>query len=155
MDLIMPSEAATTSAIRRFLLGTFILGVCGTAAELLLLGHTEKAPQFAPLLLMATSLLALVWRIWNRGPINLRVFQAIMMLFALSGVAGLWLHYKANVEFELEMYPSLSGWELFLKAIRGTAPPSLAPGIMILLASIGLVYTYRHPAFTNSKGDTL
>jgi hypothetical protein len=82
----------------------------------------------------------------------MRVFQATMLLFVISGFAGLFLHYQGNVEFELEMYPSLKGLELFRKAIKGTTPPTLAPGTMIQLGLLGLAYTYRHPVFSKSAG---
>ena len=50
-----------------------------------------------------------------------------MALFVLSGGIGVALHYRGNVEFELEMYPSLSGLELVRKTLTG-ATPVLAPG---------------------------
>ena len=69
------------------------------------------------------------------------------ILFVLSGVVGLWLHYHGNVEFELEMYPGLAGFELFRESVTG-ATPTLAPGTMLELGLLGLLYTYRHPAWT-------
>jgi hypothetical protein len=101
---------------------------------------------------MSLSLLVLGWRAITRGPASLRVFQATMLLFVISGFAGLFLHYQGNVDFELEMYPSLRGWALFRKAIKGTTPPTLAPGTMIMLGLIGLAYTYRHPVSSKSAG---
>jgi hypothetical protein len=44
------------------------------------------------------------------------------------------------------MDPSLSGWPLFVKVVTAKAPPALAPGVMVQLGLLGLVYTYRHPA---------
>lgn len=139
-------EAATLAAIRGFLLILFLMGILGTGAELLLLKHTEELWQLVPLLLMAISLVALSWCAVHRGPVSMRVFQGTMMLFMISGLVGLVLHYRANAEFELEMYPSLKGLELFWKAIKGATPPTLAPGTMIELGLLGLAYTYRHPA---------
>jgi hypothetical protein len=49
------------------------------------------------------------------------------------------------VEFELEMYPSMRGFELVAKTMTG-ATPVLAPGTMALLGLIGLSYTYKHPS---------
>ena len=74
------------------------------------------------------------------------------ILFVISGFAGLFLHYQGNAQFELEMYPSLKGLELFRKAIKGTTPPTLAPGTMIVLGLLGLAYTYRHPALLKPAG---
>jgi hypothetical protein len=140
-------ETALLRSLRAFVLLLFLLGLLGTGAELLLLGHTEDRWQYTPLVLMALALLVLGWRIIDRRA-NLRVFQLLMLAWIVSGFIGLWLHYKANIEFELEMYPDLKGMALFWKAIKGTTPPSLAPGTMIQLGLLGLVYTYRHPALT-------
>jgi hypothetical protein len=145
-------EAVTLTIIRGFLLVIFLIGLLGTGAELLLVKHTEDYWQLAPLLLMALSLVVLGWRAVARGRVSMRIFQATMLLFVLSGFAGLWLHYQANTEFELEMYPSLQGLELFWKAIQGASPPSLAPGVMIQLGLLGLAYTYRHPALAADAG---
>jgi hypothetical protein len=70
-----------------------------------------------------------------------------MLLFVLSGGVGIWFHYQATTEFQLEMDPALRGWALFRKAIVAKAPPALAPGAMIQLGLIGLAYTFKHPAF--------
>ncbi len=121
------------------------MGAVGTGAELLLLGHTEDLWQWVPLVLMAASLVTLGWRVVAPGAGSLRVFRVTMILFVLSGVAGLWLHYTGNAEFELEMYPALQGFELFRESVTG-ATPTLAPGTMLGLGLLGLVYIYRHPA---------
>ncbi|TDI26673.1 MAG: hypothetical protein E2P06_02045 [Acidobacteria bacterium] len=141
-------EGATVDGFRSFLLLLFVIGVVGTGAELLLLGHTEDLWQWVPLMLMAASLVTLGWRVVARGSTSLRIFQGTTILFVLSGVVGLWLHYHGNAEFELEMYPALQGFELFWESVTG-ATPALAPGTMVELGLLGLVYTYRHPAFGN------
>ena len=136
-------------SIRTFLLIIFIIGLLGAAAELLLLEHTEDFRQWIPIVLIVASLLALGWCGLSRAPVSMRVFQGMMILFVISGFIGLFLHYQGNVEFELEMYPSLSGWQLFEKAMKG-ATPTLAPGTMIQLGLLGLAYTYRHPVLRKS-----
>jgi hypothetical protein len=62
-------------------------------------------------------------------------------LFVASGVVGIALHYRGNVEFEREMYPSLAGMELVEKTLTG-ATPVFAPGAMALLGAIGLLASY-------------
>jgi hypothetical protein len=69
----------------------------------------------------------------------------MMVACVIAGCVGLVLHYKGNVEFELEMYPSMAGGELVWKALTG-ATPALAPGTMVQLGLVGLAFTYRHPA---------
>jgi hypothetical protein len=81
----------------------------------------------------------------------LRFFRFLMLLFVASGFVGLVLHYRANVEFEREVSPSLTGARFFLKAIRGAAPPSLAPAGMCGLGALGWLYTFRHPALGNAR----
>ena len=143
-------SGATISAIRRFLLILFVIGALGTGAELLLLGHTEDLWQWAPLVLLAASLVTLGWRVVARGARSLRLFRGTMILFVLSGGVGLWLHYHGNAEFELEMYPSLKGAELFWESVTG-ATPTLAPGAMLELGLLGLAYTYQHPALSTDS----
>ena len=54
---------------------------------------------------------------------TVRVFQGLMLLLMASGVIGAVLHYQANMEFQLEMDPGMSGLELFLTVRHATAPP--------------------------------
>jgi hypothetical protein len=68
-----------------------------------------------------------------------------MLLCVAAGLVGVFLHYRGNVEFELEREPLLRGLALFREAVRG-ATPALAPGAMAQLGLLGLVYSYRHPA---------
>lgn len=138
-------ESGLVVMIRRILLATLLLSLTGTGAELLLLEHFEDAWQWTPIVLMGTSLLALGWFALDRGPRSLNVFRGLMVLFMVSGIVGVALHYKGNVEFELEMYPDMSGWKLFKETMMG-ATPALAPGAMAQIGLIGLAWAFRHPA---------
>ena len=130
-------------------MGILLLGLLGTSVELLLLEHRDGIWQLAPLLAIGMSFLVLGWHGIARDASSLRVFQGTMILFLLTGAAGLFLHFKGNVEFELEMYPSRSGVELFWEAMKG-ATPALSPGTMLLLGLLGLAYTYQHPVLMGS-----
>jgi hypothetical protein len=140
------SLAAPLAAIRTFILIILILALVGTGVELMLVDHTEDFWQLIPLLLITLSCVSLLWHTAIRRAVSMRIFQAIMILFIISGGVGTWLHYQAKVEFKLETNPSLAGMELFWAAIKGVAPPALAPGMMIQMGLLGLAYTYRHPA---------
>ena len=131
---------------RKLLLGIFLLGAGGIATELWLLGHYEELDQFIPLGLAALGVIAIAAAAWNPSPITVRSVQAAMLLMIISGFLGVWFHYRATTEFQLEMDASLRGWALFRKAIVAKAPPALAPGAMIQLGLIGLAYTFKHPA---------
>jgi NO-binding membrane sensor protein with MHYT domain len=130
--------------VRRMLLFILVLGLVGTGAELVLLEHYGDPWQVTPLALIGVALLVLAWHTVTRGPASIRALQAVMTLFLAAGVVGVWLHYKGNTEFELEADPTLTGFQLFKESLAG-AMPTLAPGTMIELGLIGLVYSYRHP----------
>ena len=144
-------QTTTLRAIRWFLMAILLMGLLGTGTELLLLEHTEGLWQWVPLFLIAIGVFVLCSGVLKPGRRNIRMLQVTMILFVLSGLVGFILHYQGNAEFELEMYPSLKGRELFWEAIRG-ATPTLAPGTMIQLGLLGLVYTHRHPHLGSSKG---
>lgn len=122
--------------LSRLLLAIFFFGLLGTAAELLLLGHFEDVQQFIPLALIAIGVIAVVWFGKRPSPTSLKVFRTTLVLFAASGMLGVFLHYRGNVEFEMEREESLGGLRLFWEAMTG-ATPALAPGSLVLLAAIG------------------
>ncbi|HEX8695425.1 MAG TPA: hypothetical protein VF746_23635 [Longimicrobium sp.] len=127
------------------MLALVLLGIVGLVAELLLLEHTESAWQWVPLAALGVGFACAAAVALRPAPGTLRPFQAVMALFVAAGVLGLYLHYRGNVEFELEGDPSLGGLDLFWKAMTG-ATPALAPGALAQLGLLGLVFTYRHPA---------
>ncbi len=147
-------HAATLAAVRVFLLAVLILGLLGTGAELLLVGHTEDLWQWLPLVLIVLSFVVLGWHAADRGAASVRAIQGAMVLLLLSGIAGLLLHYRGKVEFQLESDPSLAGWSLFRAAMESQAPPALAPAVMIPMGLVGLIYTYRHPALRRSRSES-
>ena len=132
------------AVIRRLLLALVAIGAVGLEVELLLLAHWDSAVQYTPLVLLGVVLVAvlLVWR--RPSSRTVRFFQVVMALCVVVGGVGILLHYRGNVEFELEHEP-VHGWKLFWESIRG-ATPALAPGAMAQLGLLGLVYCYRHPA---------
>ena len=76
---------------------------------------------------------------------TVRAIQVVMLLFLVAGGLGVVLHFEGNAEFELERMASLTGFDLFKASVMG-ATPTLAPGTMVQLALVGLLYTYQHPA---------
>lgn len=127
-----------------------LVSLVGTLAELLLLEHFEDAWQWAPIALLGAALVTLAWHALVRGPMSLNVLRTLMVLCVAGGFVGLLLHYRGNVEFELEMYPDLSGWKLFKDSMMG-ATPALAPGAMVQIGLVGLAWTFRHPAFKSTQ----
>ena len=137
--------------IRGYLLATLAVGMIGMASELLLIGHRETAQQQIPLVLLGLGVATVVWHAAAPRAATVRALQVVMLLFVVSGVAGVVLHYRGNVEFELEMYPAMSGFELVQKTLTG-ATPVLEPGSMTLLGLIGLTHTYQHPCVGRGAG---
>jgi hypothetical protein len=132
-----------TNILRRFVGALFAAGVLGIGIELCFLGHTEDRWQLVPLVLLGLGLMAQIWLVWRPSSASLRAFRSLMLFFVLSGFVGVYLHYSANVEFELEMYPSRRGLELIREALTG-ALPALAPATMMHLGFLGLASTYRY-----------
>jgi hypothetical protein len=133
--------------LRRWLLGIFGFGAAGTGVELLLLGHFESGWERLPLVLLGIGVLVTLWQIAAPSRVSVRTLQVTMLLFLVTGAVGIGQHFDSNVEFELEMYPSMTGVELIGKTLTG-ALPVLAPGTMTLLGLVGLAHTYRHPQLT-------
>lgn len=145
-------EDSPLPAIRIIILAIFLLGSIGTGTELLLLGHTETIWQRLPLVLISLSFVSLIAHALVRKGVTIRVFQVTMILFIMSGLIGLMLHFQGKMEFKLETNPTLSGMELFWETIRGaTLPPVLAPGMMIQIGLIGLAYAYRNKTVNRPK----
>lgn len=151
----MPEMIAKT--VRRLLLGILLLGLVGTCTELILLNHMEDLRQWIPLTLIGAGLLALVWHAVTDSVASTRATRWLMVGFLAAGLAGIYFHYQGSAEFKLESNPTLSGWALFWAAIGAKAPPLLAPGEMIQLGLLGLVYSYVNPAHNPSKrkGESL
>lgn len=137
------SDAATTTltTIRRLLLALLAFGLIGTVSELWLIGHHEDWWQMVPLVMIGTSAVVLAWVAWSWTAGAVRVFRVCMLFLMLSGATGSILHYRANMEFQLEMDPTLGGVALMSKVLHAKAPPTLAPGNMVLLGLLGLVST--------------
>ena len=138
-----------SDAARRIVMAILILGIAGISLELWLLAHTEDIYQLIPLWLAGGAMVTSILVVLRPSPGTIRLFQAVMVLFLLSGVIGMALHFQVNIEFQLEMDPTLTGMALFRKSIVAKTPPALAPGAMIQLGLIGLAYTFRHPALSS------
>jgi hypothetical protein len=147
----MPEMIAKT--VRRMLLAILLLGLLGTCTELLLLNHTEDLRQWIPLALIGAGLVALVWHALTDSVASARATRWTMVGFIAGGLAGIYFHYQGSAEFKLESNPMLAGWALFWAAIGAKAPPFLAPGEMIQLGLLGLVYSYINPTRNHDEPE--
>jgi hypothetical protein len=144
---------AVTQSIRRLLLAIIVLGLVGTATELVLLEHYEDSWQLVPLFFIAATLVVIAVHAVNGSAGTIYVLRILMGFSILAGLLGVGLHYRGNAEFQLEMDATQTAWQIFQKAIHAKAPPALAPGVMAQLGLLGLLYTYRHPALTRGSLD--
>jgi hypothetical protein len=137
---------------RKLALGVLLVGLIGTGTELYLLGHYEDRFQWAPLLSLAVGVI-LTAAVAVRPTARLvKVLRVIMALYVPVAVFGLYLHITSNVEFEVEMRPSIDGFELIRESLTG-AIPALAPGAMLQLGLIGLLACFRHPMVRLTQSD--
>jgi len=122
------------------------LGLAGSGVELFLLEHYEDKAQLVPFAAIGATLLALGWHLIAPGPRSRRGLQFVLSLLLIAGLVGVVLHVRGNAEFQRELNPSLAGWPLWWKTLRAKAPPALAPGVLVQLALLGLVYAARPSA---------
>lgn len=143
----MKHQDSTVTVLRRLLLGLLLFGLTGTATELLLISHDEDIWQMIPIVAIALAALASIGlAATSRATppaVLMRSFQGMMVLLILTGGAGIVLHYRANMEFKLEMDPTLGGLALFWSVVRAKTPPALAPATLALLGLLGLTYAFR------------
>ena len=126
---------------RRVTLLILLFAMGGILAELLLIEHVEDAWQIVPLVLLVIGFGALGWHARAPGIWSARTLRGVMTLFVVAGLLGILLHYRGNVEFELERNPGASRWALFREAMQG-ATPALAPGVMVQIGLLGLLYGF-------------
>ena len=139
-------DPAPLARLRWLVLALLTFGMMGTGIDLLLLDHYEEIWQMAPLLLIVAGLAAAAAVAARPAPWSISALRWTMVLFIVSGIAGIALHYNGNREFQREMDPALTGWPLVVKVMTAKAPPALAPASMIQLGLLGMLFTYRHPA---------
>ncbi|MDA0328294.1 MAG: hypothetical protein O2958_04715 [Gemmatimonadetes bacterium] len=138
---------------RRLALYLLLFGLAGTTTELALLGHTESRLQWTPLVLLGLGFIAGVAVAVRPTRALVLGFRALMVLYMPAAAWGLYLHVKSNVDFELEMRPSMAGLELVIETMTG-AIPALAPGAMAYLGLLGLLVCFRHPELSTTRAGT-
>jgi hypothetical protein len=97
--------------LRRWVLGVLALGLAGTVTELVLLEHYEQLLQFVPLVLIVAAVAAIAWQVMRN----------------VAGFAGIAAHFRGSAEFQLDLNPSMTAWELVEKVIRGQGAAAAGP----------------------------
>lgn len=129
--------------IRRVMLAVLAAGIAGTTTDLLLLAHYEDAAQFIPLVLLMATLPLIAWHLTRPGVGSRRMLQLAMGLFVVTGLVGVGFHVSGSLEFQREIDPEQRWTELIPKVVRAKAPPTMAPGVMILIGLMGLTCTMQ------------
>ena len=142
----MDHNVSVENRLRQLILALLSFGLVALGAELLAIGHYEDAWQLVPVSLLAVTFMTILVHVIRGGSRGLTVLQILLVLMVASGALGIFLHYQANVSFQLDTNPDLKGWALYSRVLHSIAPPSLAPGVMAQLGFLGLIYTYKHPA---------
>ena len=150
MDAQPKGSADPLGMLRLWILGVLVLGLLGTVVELVLLSHYEQPVQLVPVVLIVLALIVLAWHVMGHSAASLRVLMGLMILFVLAGFAGFVAHFYGSAEFQLDLEPSLSTWELLEKVMRAKAPPLLAPGMMMQLGLLGLAYVFSDKRYRRS-----
>ena len=132
--------------LRRNILALVAVGFLGTAVELLLIAHDEDLNQWIPFVSIGLAVVTIGWWLRASGVAARRAVQTAMLVVIITGLVGVVLHYRANMEFQLELDPSLAGYALMSKVLEAKAPPALAPANMSLLGLIGFVAVSRERA---------
>jgi hypothetical protein len=128
--------------LRRLLLTILLIGLVGSGVELLLLKHDETPVQFVPLVSIGLALVAIAWDLARPSRASLLALRIVMTLFLVAGFVGIYMHFRANLQYQREFDATLHGAALAWHALRAKVPPALAPGVMLQLGLIGLAYTY-------------
>jgi hypothetical protein len=150
MEAQPKGSADPVGTLRLWILGVLVLGLVGTVVELVLLSHYEQPVQLVPVVLIVLALIVLAWHLMAHSTASLRVLLGLMILFVLAGFAGFAAHFYGSAEFQLDLEPSLSTWELLEKVMRAKAPPLLAPGMMMQLGLLGLAYVFSDKRYRRS-----
>lgn len=116
-----------------------------TPIELILSEHYGESLQMIPFVLCGLGLLA-VGAVWFR-PARLTIWglRGAMVLLGLGSLLGIALHGWSNFAFAQEIQRNASLGELIAGTLVG-GNPLLAPGILVLAATLGLLATAYHPA---------
>src|SRR6476619_2480227 len=116
-----------SAPLRRLLLVLLLIGLLGSATELVLLKHYENGWMLLPFAAIAFGVLSTAWRLAAPGPRSVTWLRVAMLPLVIGGGLGIVLHYNGGLAFQADMDPTLSRWHMFWKVVRMQAPPALAP----------------------------
>jgi hypothetical protein len=146
----MSSATQVPPFVRASLLGIVLFGLVGLIIELVFLKHTDGSLELLPIWLMVGALAVVIWDGIRRSAASRGMVALVMAAFVVTGLAGVILHYRANVGYEQDSNPGEGKNEVYKKAVMG-ATPTLAPGAMVELGLVGLLFALLQPTPTEAR----
>ena len=155
MTAMQRIRSLDTAGLLRFgLIGLALLGIAGTALELVFLQHWDGVTQqivWPALLALCLALLLIVWR-----PTPTRVWVARVLAVGVLAIAGLgiWFHVEENLNAGFldrtygDTWESRSSLDQVWLAFTGQVgpAPTLAPGALAEISLALLLATVRLPS---------
>jgi hypothetical protein len=92
-------------AIRNALLAILLLGLIGTGAELLFLGHYEGVLQWIPLALIGFAICVVPWYGMRQSTASVRAMRSTMAAFVAAGAVGVRCIIEAILSFSAKWIP--------------------------------------------------
>jgi hypothetical protein len=139
------SDAETLQIVRRWVLAAIVAVLIATEAELIFVRHFgNNNGQMIAVVLTSTGLISVGWHAIARDTMSIVVFRFLMYLFLVFGIDGLMVHYNFAAHAVLKLHPALTGLPLLYATLSGDIP-LLAPGMLIQVGLLGLLYTFHHP----------
>ena len=139
------SDAQTLRCVRLLILAAIAAALIVTEAELLFVGHTgSNNGQVIAVVLVSLGLITVSCHAILRNTSSIVVLRLTMYLFLIFGIDGLFTHYHWAVQSALKSQPTLVGMPLVYATLSGKIP-LLAPGMLIEIGLLGLIYTFQHP----------
>lgn len=134
-----PSEThSDRNYLRTALVVLLLVGGAGLLAELFLLDHLEDWRQWLPVIALGVGCVLAIVVLIRPGRTAWRSLLVTGVVFVLLGGVGIFFHTSGNREFELEMYPDLTGGKLLVETVTG-ATPVLAPGALVQLGLLAII----------------
>lgn len=135
------SPAEVLLRLRRFLLVLSVLLFSGAVVELWLVNHTKDLVQWLAFVVSITGALAALLVLLRPQCATVRILRVCMVLVAVGSLYGVYAHVEGNIAFAQEIQPNSPTIQLVVSGLRG-GNPLLAPGILVVAASLALSATY-------------
>ena len=154
MSLAQRARSADTAGLLRLgLIGLALLGIIGTAIELVFLEHWDGLTQQIVWPAMLVLCLALLLSVWQPTPAKVWTARALVLAVAAIAVVGIWFHVQENLDAGpldreyADTWDATSTLEQYWLAVTGQVgpAPTLAPGALAEISLALLLATVRIP----------